>query len=289
MKIPQFKSFPLMIIAALLSCATGGGSSASYGSAESKHITVSTTSADWTEPAGMTIVWSDEFNGTSINTSAWSYETEATGWSKSWNNELQNYVDNGTGGDNAYIESGSLVIKAIESSGTYTSARMVTKNKGSWKHGSIAAKMKLPYGQGIWPAFWMLPSSGNWPDAGEIDVVELIGGGSGRDNKAYGTLHGPGYSGGSGIQGSATLAAGNYSDNYHVFEIRWDEGFIEWYIDGVFFQRVTKDSVPGSWVFDSRNFYILFNLAVGGGWPGNPDGSTVFPQKMYIDWVRVYQ
>ena len=290
MRISAVKAYPVLV-AILLSCASGGAgdSTAFYGNAESNHITVSTTADDWMEPEGMTLAWSDEFNGSSIDTSVWKYETGATGWSKSWNNELQDYVDDGSGGDNARIENGNLVIRATSpSTGIYKSVRMVTKGNRSWKHGRIVAKMKLPYGQGIWPAFWLLPDSGNWPDAGEIDVMELIGGGDGRDNKTYGTLHGPGYSGGKGIQGSARLTSGKFCDAYHVFEIRWDEGVIEWFVDGVFFQRVTRKSVPGAWVFDDHKFYILLNLAVGGGWPGNPDTSTVFPQTMAVDWVRVY-
>lgn len=254
-----------------------------------KNPVISTTADDWTEPSGMTLAWGDEFNTSLIDTSKWVYETEATGWSKTWNNELQDYTDNGTGGANAYIDNGTLVIKAIKSGTSYTSARMATKGKYALKHGCVAAKMKLPYGQGIWPAFWMLPESGTWPSAGEIDVMELIGGGAGRDNKSFGTLHGPSYSGGNGIQGSATLASGNFSNDYHVFEIRWAEGNISWYVDGTLYHFASRDTVPGTWVFDDRNFYILLNLAVGGGWPGNPDLTTVFPQYMNVDWFRVYQ
>ncbi len=258
---------------------------------ESKVLANTASAADWKEPAGMSLVWQDEFNGTEINAADWGYETVQTGWSPSWNKEWQRYTDNGTGGPNAAIEHGSLVIKAEKTTGGdggYTGARMVTKGKRHWQHGVIAASMKLPYGQGIWPAFWMLPQKGAWPGAGEIDIMELIGG-AGRDNKAYGTLHGPGYSGAGGIQGSFSLSKGNFSDAYHVFEVRWSTGKIDWYADGQLYQTVTKASVPGAWPFDDGDFYILFNLAVGGSWPGYPDAKTAFPQSMSIDWVRVYQ
>jgi beta-glucanase (GH16 family) len=240
---------------------------------QNKVLADSAAAADWKEPAGMSLVWQDEFNGTAINTSDWGYETVQTGWSPSWNKEWQRYTDNSTGGPNACVEDGSLVIKAMKTNGGdggYTAARMVTKGRKHWTHGVIAARMKLPYGQGIWPAFWMLPENGTWPNAGEIDIMELIGGGAGagRDNKVYGTLHGPGYSGAKGIQGSCSLSKQNFSDAYHVFEIRWSTGKIEWYVDGQLYHTAAKTSVPGAWPFDDGDFYILFNLAVGGAWPG---------------------
>jgi beta-glucanase (GH16 family) len=283
----------LCLIPLLAGCATGGTSQDIQGN--SPTATISTTASDWTAPTGMSVDWQDEFNGASIDTSVWSYETEATGWSKIWNKELQDYVDNGTGGANAYIgtDSGNkcLVIKATKKTDGYDSVRMVTHGKKHWKYGVIAAKMKLPYSQGMWPAFWMLPekNASEWPKTGEIDIMELIGGGAGRDNMAYGTIHGPGYSGGHGIQGRVILSSGDFRNDYHVFEIRWDEGQVRWYVDGILYHTVKKTIVPDAWPFDNGDFYILFNLAVGGSWPGSPDGTTVFPQYMYIDWVRVYQ
>lgn len=279
------------VLSALVSCSSGSTTDKTpiQTPQYTRNPVIGTTAADWTEPSGMTLAWSDEFDAGLIDTSNWGYDTAATGWSKDWNNELQDYTDNGTGDANAYIENGNLVIKAIVNGDAYTSARMTTSGKHAWKHGCVAASMKLPKGQGIWPAFWMLPESGSWPNAGEIDIMELIGGGEGRDNKMYGTLHGPSYSGGNGIQGSATLASGDFSSEYHVFEIRWAEEYISWYVDGTLYHFASRDTVPGSWVFDAQNFYILINLAVGGGWPGNPDDTTEFPQSMYVDWIRVYQ
>ncbi len=260
----------------------------------SQTVTIATTAADWSAPAGMALVWSDEFDGGSIDTSVWSYETEATGWKKEWNNELQDYLDDGTGGKNAFIardgDDSCLAIKATKTgTSSWASARLVTKGKKHWKHGAIAARMKLPKGQGIWPAFWMLPETGAWPAGGEIDVMEMIGGGARRDNLTYGTVHGPGYSGPQGIQGSVILASGDFSDAYHVFEVRWHADGISWYVDGALYHEVAASSVPGSWPFNDSDFYVLFNLAVGGGWPGNPDATTVFPQTMLVDWIRVYQ
>jgi beta-glucanase (GH16 family) len=266
--------------------------SAAIGMSQNRILEDTAAAADWKEPAGMSLVWQDEFNGTAINTSDWAYETVQTGWSPSWNREWQRYTENGTGGPNAFVEDGSLVIRAEKTTGGdggYTAARMVTRGKEHWSRGVIAARMKLPRGQGIWPAFWMLPEKGTWPNAGEIDIMELIGGGAGRDNRMYGTLHGPGYSGARGIQGSCSLPKQNFSDAYHVFEIRWSAGKIEWYADGQLYHTATKEKVPGAWPFDDGDFYILLNLAVGGAWPGYPDAQTVFPQSMWIDWVRVYQ
>ncbi|MBN1960974.1 MAG: glycoside hydrolase family 16 protein [Deltaproteobacteria bacterium] len=254
-------------------------------------VTINTTAADWSSPTDMSLIWSDEFNDNKINTSSWNYDTEASGWRKSWNNELQDYVDDGSGGLNAYVSNGNLVIRAIKQApDKYTSARLTTRNKHFWSYGVlVAARIKLPYGQGIWPAFWMLPESGTWPDAGEIDIMELIGGGEGRDNKTYGTLHGPSFYGASCIQGSTILATGNFYDAYHVFAVLWTKGQINWFVDGILYHTVKSNTVPGRWPFDNGYFHILLNLAVGGSWPGYPDATTVFPQEMLIDWVRVYK
>ena len=243
------------------------------------------------------LVWSDEFNGTEINLDNWSYETEANGWSPSWNNEWQTYTDNGKNGLNAFVANGVLTIRAIRvkdsnALGSYTSARMVTKGKHDWTYGRIGARIKMPYGNGIWPAFWLLGTSKDaWPACGEIDVVELIGGNlgssrNGGDSVAFGTLHGPGYSGADGIQKKYRLSKGLFKDDFHDFEVVWNKSGIYWMIDGNLYHKVARKS--SKWVFDAP-FYILLNLAVGGNWGGYPDGSTVFPQDMVIDWVRVYQ
>lgn len=263
-------------------------------SKKSPLVAITTTESKWKAPMLKSLIWSDEFDGPAIDTATWLYETELTGWSKTWNKELQDYVDAGTGGENAFIgrdgNASCLVIKATQPKpGKYTSARMTTKGKRFWRDGVvIAARMKLPRGQGIWPAFWMLPEKGDWPDAGEIDIMEMIGG-NGRESTAYGNVHGPGYSGSNGIQGSGFLPKGDFSEAFHIYEIRWTKGGIEWYIDGMLYHSVKKESVPGAWPFAGKDFYLLLNLAVGGVWPGNPDEKTVFPQSLFVDWVRVYR
>ena len=241
------------------------------------------------------LVWSDEFDGTTINTNNWSYQVEPAG---RFNNEWQAYT-NST--ENAYIENGNMVIEAKYNGkgltpGNFTSARMITQKKQNFKYGKISARIKVPYGQGIWPAFWMLGSNikennsngtVDWPYCGEIDIMEKIGG-SGNEKVVHGTLHyfddTLGYN--PAPTGSKTLTE-NLSNDYHVYEIEWDESKIIWKFDGIEYHR---QIITSSNYNEFRNdFYILLNVAVGGTWPGNPDGATVFPQKMLVDWVRVYQ
>jgi len=249
------------------------------------------------------LYWSDEFNGPGIDLTTWNYETEENGWSHTWNKELQRYVDDGKGGENAFVRDGCLVIRALKVNdaneyGSYTSARLTTKGTREFQYGRISARMKLPYGQGVWPAFWMLGSSTaghTWPKCGEIDIMELVGGSGGKksDRTVHGTLHGEGYSGDKGITGHYQLAAGKkFADAFHVFEIEWDEKGITWFVDGTRYNRILKTDISrikgAAWDFD-HPFYILVNLAIGGGWPGKPDGTTIFPQYLYVDWIRVYR
>ena len=197
-----------------------------------------------------------------------------------------------TGPENARIESGALVVEArAENFGgrNYTSARLLTKDKHSWTYGRIEARIKVPRGQGIWPAFWMLGSnisSAGWPQCGEIDIMENIGR---EPSIVHGTVHGPGYSGEFGISGSYTLAGAALADDFHIFAIEWEENRIRWFIDGQLYFTLTPASLPNgsAWVFNQPQFLIL-NVAVGGNWPGNPNGSTTFPQRMTVDYVRVY-
>ena len=238
---------------------------------------------------GWTLVWADEFaqsDGTKPNSAKWGYDTGDSGWG---NNELQYYTDRT---ENARIESGNLVIEArAESFGgrNHTSARLLTKDKASWTYGRIEARMKIPRGKGIWPAFWMLGAninSAGWPNCGEIDIMENIGS---LPSTLYGTIHGPGYSGGSGISGNTVLAGAALADDFHIYAIEWEANRIRWFLDGQLYFTVTPASLPSgsAWVFSQPQF-ILLNLAVGGNWPGNPDGSTIFPQRMTVDYVRVY-
>ncbi len=245
---------------------------------------------------GRTLVWSDEFN--SINTANWTFETGGGGWG---NNELQYY----TNGQNAFIQNDAqaggnvLVIEARKNNPsnygcwygtcTYTSTRMVSRDKKTFKYGRIEARLKLPQTQGIWPAFWMLGSnlgSVGWPQSGEIDIMEHVGF---EPTTTHGALHGPGYSGNTPIMGTHNL--GEYVDvNYHVYAVEWDTNGIRWFRDNIQFYSVTRAQVQnyGTWVFD-QPFFLLLNVAVGGSWPGSPDAGSVFPQRMYVDYVRVYQ
>jgi len=247
-------------------------------------------------PTGQwTLVWSDEFdasNGSAPSSSNWVLETGGEGWG---NNELETYTNRT---DNASIQDGNLVITAKKEpfTGTdgiareYTSARMKTQGKVSWKYGKMEARIKIPYGQGIWPAFWMLGddiTSVGWPGSGEIDIMENIGK---EPSTVHGTIHGPGYSGGNAIGKAYSLSSGTFADDYHVYAIEWEPNVIRWYVDGTLYSTLTPTNLPSGsrWVYD-HNFFIILNLAVGGNWPGNPDGTTVFPQQMLVDYVRVYQ
>jgi len=220
-------------------------------------------------------------------------ETGGWGWG---NNELEYYTNRL---QNAYLENGSLVIKAINETYTgpdgvtrnYTSARLKTQDKFAQAYGRFEARIKIPYGQGLWPAFWMLgsdiPQIG-WPGCGEIDIMENIGK---EPSTVHGTIHGPGYSGSAGIGAAYTLPNGErFADAYHVYAIEWQPELIRWYVDGVLCKTGTKNDLPGSssWVFN-HPFFLLLNVAVGGYWPGNPDASAVFPQTMFVDYVRVYR
>ena len=241
-------------------------------------------------PASWTLVWSDEFNGpagTAPDRNKWTYDLGADGWG---NQELETYTSSR---ENSYLDgAGNLVIEARQAApGRYTSARLKTQAKFTMEYGRVEARIKLPAGQGIWPAFWMLgadvPEAG-WPKCGEIDIMENIGR---EPSMVHGTVHGPGYSGGGGIGRSYSLAAGQrFADDYHVFAIEWSENAVRFFVDRNLYQTVTPKSLPhgAAWVF-RHPFFLLLNVAVGGSWPGNPDTTTSFPQKMLIDYVRVYR
>jgi beta-glucanase (GH16 family) len=243
------------------------------------------------------IVWSDEFNqpdGSVPDPTKWGYETGGGGWG---NNELEYYTSRT---NNARIEGGQLVIEADQESyggSSYTSARMLTKGKWSWTYGRMEARIKIPRGQGIWPAFWMLGTnidSVSWPTCGEIDIMENIGKTSDRGT-AHGTIHGPqsggDYNGGSGVGGTYTLSGGAaLAADFHIFAVEWTTNQIKWFVDTNLYFTATPASLPSgsTWVFTQPQF-LLLNIAVGGNWPGNPDGTTLFPQQMLVDYVRVYE
>lgn len=234
-------------------------------------------------------VWSDEFDGpagAAPDATKWGYDLGASGWG---NEEWQEYTSSR---ENVALDGkGMLVLRARkESEHRYTSARLKTSGKFAVKYGRIEARMRIPAGQGMWPAFWMLGECGPrvpWPQRGEIDIMENIGK---EPGVVHGTIHGPGYAGANSISGAFTLPAGErFSDDFHVYAVDWREDALRFMVDGKPFHTVEKSGIPAGtdWVFDEP-FFILLNLAVGGRWPGNPDHTTQFPQELTVDWVRVY-
>ncbi len=236
------------------------------------------------------LAWSDEFESARLDPAKWVYAIGGNGFG---NKELQYYTDRS---QNVFIDRGMLVIKAARESYTgadgvtreFTSGRILTQGKFAQAYGRFEARIKIPYGQGIWPAFWMLGADrGRWPDIGEIDIMENIGK---EPTTVHGTIHGPGYSGGKGIGSAYKLPDGKpFSEDFHVYAIEWEPNVIRWYVDQQIYKTITPaDLPPGTrWVFD-HPFYLLLNLAVGGNWPGSPDESTKFPQGMYVDYVRAF-
>ena len=250
--------------------------------------------ADSYEPGpGWELVWADEFEGETLDPKKWKRQVVGAG---RFNDEWQRYTDSR---ENAYIDDGCLVIKAIHESEShgpdqYTSARLHTLPENGWTYGKIAARIQLPYGQGIWPAFWMLGANIDenggdtpWPQSGEIDILEMYGS---KDNAVVeANIHYAGRTGAHANMGAVgtRLEQGIFADNFHVFEIEWDADRIEWFVDGERFASTPISSEEFSEFHEP--FFILLNIAVGGRSAGPADDSTGFPQTMYVDWVRVYQ
>jgi beta-glucanase (GH16 family) len=241
------------------------------------------------------LVWSDEFDNASRvpDSSKWSYDNgngcpEICGWG---NNELQYYTASRP--ENARVENGLLVIEAIKenyANARYTSARMVTKNKGDWKYGRVEVKAMLPFGKGIWPAIWMLPTKweyGAWPASGEIDIMENVGY---WPDSLFGTVHTEAYNGMRGTQKTKSIVVKELSSAFHIYEMEWTEKVITFYVDGIAYNHFDNDQNGfKSWPFD-KEFHLLLNIAVGGNWGGKFGvDDNIFPQKMLVDYVRVYQ
>lgn len=268
--------FGLMCLLVLPGC-SGGSPAAAVSPA-----TVSAAPA--TSPAWV-LDWSDEFDGAELDRTKWVAELGGGGWG---NHELQYY----TGREqNLRVAGGNLVIEARRENfenREFTSARIKTAGLKERMHGRYEARIWLPKGQGIWPAFWMLGSncaSAGWPRCGEIDIMENVGK---EPALVHGTLHGPGYSGADAFGKPSELIGAVYADGFHVFAVEWEPGEIRWYRDGVLFHQARAEMVKGDWVFE-HPFFVILNLAVGGDWPGNPDAGTMLPQQLLVDYVRVYR
>ena len=262
----------------LLNC--GGGSATSAAS----------------KPAPWTLVWSDEFNaanGSLPDSTKWTYDIGGKGWG---NSELEYYTNRPI---NASIQNGNLVIQELKETYTgsdgvtrnYTSARLKSQNLFQQTQGRFEARIKLPAGQGMWPAFWMLGDNidrAGWPACGEIDIMENIGS---EPSTVHGSAHGPGYTGGTGVGSQYSLPSGQpLPADFHLYAVEWESNVIRYYLDSTLYETITPASLPAGspWVFD-HPFFLLLNVAVGGDWPGSPDATTVFPQTMLVDYVRVYK
>lgn len=233
-----------------------------------------------TEAQTWNLVWSDEFTNGPINTANWAFETGGGGWG---NNELEYYTNRP---ENATITNGNLLIiarKELFGGNNYTSARMKTQGKKSWTYGKVEARIKIPAGKGIWPAFWMLGdniSQVGWPKCGEIDIMEHIN----SVPQINGTIHWD--NNGHSQYGGDTVVN---STQYHIYAVEWDDTGIKWFLDGnKYWEANILNNINGTNEFHAP-FFILLNLAIGGNWPGNPDASTAFPDTMFVDYVRVYQ
>jgi beta-glucanase (GH16 family) len=238
------------------------------------------------ERPGWTLVWHDEFDGDALDPARWGYDQGGL-WS---NGELQFYTARK---ENVRVEGGHLVIEARKEEfggNDFTSGRINTVGKASFTYGRMEARMQVPPGLGLWPAFWMLGDAiarVGWPGCGEIDVMEAIGK---EPATVHATVHGASFHGVGGLTRAYRLPAGALSDAEHLYAVEWEPGEIRWYLDDVLYQTIRpKDlPVPAHWPFDEP-FHLILNLAVGGTWPGDPDDTTPFPAQLRVDYVRVYQ
>ena len=243
------------------------------------------TSPSPTPPSAQ--AWADEFDGpanSAPDAAKWTYDLGGGGWG---NQELETYTNLP---QNVYVDgAGHLVIRVERSGAAFTSARLKTQGLFAARYGTIESRIRLPFGQGIWPAFWMLGTnitSAGWPGCGEIDIMENVG----REPSVnHGSVHGPGYSGGNSVSGLYTLpGSARFADDFHVFAIHWAPGTVTFLVDGTAYKTVTAASLPAGakWVFDNP-FFLIVNVAVGGTFPGAPDATTQFPQQMIVDYIRV--
>ena len=283
-------------------------------------LVLCTTSCEQDENQTVTtkfnLVLEDNFDVNGLpNPAIWTFDVGRGPLNDGWgNNELQFYTNRQ---ENATVQNGYLIMTAKQEAfqgANYTSARLKTRNLFEQQYGRFEARIKLPQGKGIFPAFWMLGSNyceapafdsdgnvfcdsanpafeeGNvlWPQSGEIDIMEYLGN---KPTEVFGTIHGPGFSGGESISKKYNLTGDRFDTGFHVFGIEWTENYINWYVDDVLYNQITRQQVEekgGEWVFDN-SFFMLLNVAVGGNLPGSPNTNTTFPQRMIVDYVKVYQ
>jgi len=235
---------------------------------------------------GMTLAWEENFDGTSLSTQNWTFET-GTGSGGWGNNELQYYRR-----ENTTLQDGHLVITAKEESfgsSDYTSSRIISQGKQVYRYGRIDIRAVLPEGQGMWPALWMLGNNFNtvgWPACGEIDIMEMVGG-QNRENEIHGTVHWDQNGQYANFGRSTRLNAGQAQNEFNVYSIEWDESSIRWFVNDVQYNVI--DTTPSALSEFRNGFFFIINLAVGGNWPGAPDATTSFPQHLIVDYIRVFQ
>lgn len=247
-----------------------------------------------TAGGGLDLVWSDEFDASQLDPEVWFFERGdgsqygIPGWG---NNELQYYLE-----DSARLENGLLVITAREEDvggKRFTSARINTRDRFAFRYGRVEARMRLPGGQGLWPAFWLLPQDdvyGGWAASGEIDIMEAVNLGGAGGNNVHGTIHFGGAWPDNQFTGSSYLVSTDATAEFHTYALEWDPNELRWYVDDVLFAMQNAWSTTGGPYpapFD-QPFYLLLNVAVGGNFPGAPDSTTAFPATLEVDWVRVY-
>lgn len=248
-------------------------------------------------PAGYKLVWSEEFDaiGQTPDPKHWTYDLGhgPDGWG---NQELENYVNDREHAvivsDKNATDGAALQISATrEESGEYRSARLKTEGRYAPQYGFIEARIRRPEGQGIWPAFWMLGANfatTSWPACGEVDIMESPGKLS-WSHRSQGVVHDPAYYGAEALKSDFILKGKPFSEGYHLFQVKWEKDNLEFFVDGLFYERRTAEEIGAeNWTFNHPMFFLL-NVAVGGQWPGNPDQTTVFPQHMMVDYIRVYQ
>ena len=291
----NFKFILLHTVLILLFCCTAKNIAAQEMEATLKNKKIASTAVTDTgynapkSYKGYRLKWADEFNGTSLNLKNWTFENgdgcpTICGWG---NNELEYYRS-----ENTSFKNGKMIIEARKEeygNKNFTSSKMVTRDKKVFKFGRIDFRAKLPQGQGIWPAFWMLPQHsvfGKWPQSGEIDIMEMIGK---EPSKNYGTLHfGPG-PGSTQLGKNIGLPIGIFNDAFHVFSLEWNENEIKWFLDGKLFSSFSKKDFGEINYPFNEDFFLIINLAVGGNWPGNPDINIYKNQFLVVDYVRVFE